>query len=156
MTKDKHSQGRTTGPSSLVPTMADLDRPMQASHWRGSTLRSTGRRPQRTVRDALTGLVGGVVGLAPHVLHHVGLLAGTALVAGSGGTALFGVLGLVASVPLLLRLRRRFGTWRAPALGLAVFAAMFAISAFVVGPAISGQADTPSPTVPAGQHDNHH
>ena len=76
--------------------------------------------------------------------------------AGSGGTALFGVLGLVASVPLLLRLRRRFGTWRAPALGLAVFVAMFAISAFVVGPAISGQADNPSPIVPAGQHDNHH
>ena len=104
----------------------------------------------------MTGLVGGVVGLAPHVLHHVGLLAGTALVAGSGGTALFGVLGLVASVPLLLRLHRRFGTWRAPALGLGAFAAMFAISTFLVGPAISGQSDRPSPPVPAGDHDVHH
>jgi len=104
----------------------------------------------------MTGLVGGVVGLAPHVLHHVGLLAGTALVAGSGGTALFGVLGLVASVPMLLRLYRRFGTWRAPAIALGVFAAMFAISTFVIGPAISGQSDSPSPTVPAVDHDSHH
>jgi len=100
--------------------------------------------------------MGGVLGLAPHVLHHVGLLAGTALVAGSGGTALFGVLGLVASVPLLLRLRRRFGTWRAPAIGLVVFAAMFAVSTFLVGPAISGQSQSPSPRVPAVEHDGHH
>ncbi len=113
------------------------------------------RRP-RTAWSALTGLFGGVVGLAPHVLHHVSLLAGTALVAGSGGTALFGALGLVGSVPLLLRLYRRFGTWRAPALGLGVFAAMFAISAFLVGPAISGQSDRPAPSAPAGGNDIHH
>ena len=111
------------------------------------------RRP-RTAWDALTGLVGGVLGLAPHVLHHISLLAGTALVAGSGGTALFGSLGLVASVPLLLRLHRRFGTWRAPALGLAAFVAMFAISAFLIGPAISGQGERP-PTAPSVNHDAH-
>jgi len=45
------------------------------------------------------------------VLHHIGLLAGTALIAGAGGTALFGILGLAMSVPLLLRLRRRFAFW---------------------------------------------
>jgi hypothetical protein len=100
-----------------------------------------------------------VVGLAPHVLHHIGLLAGTALVAGAGGTALFGLLGLVASVPFLLRLRRRFGTWWAPAIGLAVFAVMFAVSAFLVGPAINGGADgspgggQPSPSI---DHSGHH
>jgi hypothetical protein len=33
-------------------------------------------------------VIGAIVGLAPHVLHHVGLLAGTALIAGTGGTAL--------------------------------------------------------------------
>lgn len=129
----------------------------------GSTARRSGRWPRvaadglpRSAWNAVTGLMGGVLGLAPHVLHHVGLLAGTALVAGSGGTALFGVLGLVASVPLLLRLRRRFGTWRAPAIGLGVFAVMFAVSTFLVGPAISGQSQSPSPRVPAVEHDGHH
>lgn len=87
---------------------------------------------------SLVGAVGLVMGLLPHVLHHIGLLAGTALVAGSGGTALFGVLGLLASIPMLVRLYRRFGSWVAPALGLLVFASMFSLSAFVVGPAISG------------------
>nr|BFE45602.1 hypothetical protein GCM10017547_34950 [Pseudarthrobacter oxydans] len=86
----------------------------------------------------LVGAVGLIVGLLPHVLHHIGLLAGTALVAGSGGTALFGALGLLASIPMLVRLYRRFGSWVAPALGLLVFAAMFSLSAFVIGPAISG------------------
>lgn len=114
-------------------------------------------RPRfRSVRDWLTGLVGGVVGLAPHVLHHVGLLAGTALVAGSGGTALFGVLGLIASVPLLRRLYRRFGTWRAPMIGLGVFAAMFALSAFLIGPAISGATDNNGPRAPSTPTVNHH
>lgn len=107
----------------------------------------------RRAWHALTALVGGVLGLAPHVLHHVGFLAGTALVAGSGGTALFGALGLVASVPMLVRLHRRFRTWRAPAIALVVFAAMFSLSAFVVGPAISGNDE---PSSPATDHDVHH
>lgn len=107
----------------------------------------------RTARDGVTGVLGGALGLAPHLLHHISLLAGTALVAGSGGTTLFAVAGLVMSVPLLLRLRRRFGTWLAPAVGLAAFAAMFALSAFVIGPAISGTASSPAPAV---DHSNHH
>jgi hypothetical protein len=110
----------------------------------------------RRARDVLTGAVGAVLGLAPHVLHHIGLLAGTALVAGSGGTALFAVVGLVASIPLLLRLRKRFGTWKAPALGLAAFAAMFAFSAFVIGPAINGEFSSPSPIAPTVDHGSHH
>ena len=105
--------------------------------------------------NAATGVVGVLVGLAPHVLHHVGILAGTALVAGSGGTALFGVLGLVLSVPMLLRLRRRFGTWTAPAVGLAIFTAMFALSTWVIGPAISGSGD-PRPSQPTVDHSRHH
>ncbi|HEU5110014.1 MAG TPA: hypothetical protein VFT95_15845 [Micromonosporaceae bacterium] len=92
------------------------------------------------------------------------MLAGTALVAGTGGTALFGVLGLAASVPLPLRLRRRFGTWWAPAIGLAVFAVMFSLPAFVIGPAISGSGDTGPPgdrpggerPSPSTDHDGHH
>jgi hypothetical protein len=92
------------------------------------------------------------------VLHHVGLLAGTALVAGTAGTTIFGILGLVASVPLLLRLKHRFGSWWAPAIGLAVFAVMFSVSAFLIGPAISGNSSDPGggqPT-PSVNHSNHH
>ena len=100
--------------------------------------------------------MGFVLGLLPHVLHHIGLLAGTALVAGSGGTALFGVLGFLASIPFLLRLRRRFGTWRAPAIGLLVFAAMFSLSAFVIGPAISGTGRPSTVSAPSIDHSAHH
>ncbi|WP_197722644.1 MULTISPECIES: hypothetical protein [Kocuria] len=103
------------------------------------------------------------LGLLPHVLHHVGVLAGTALIAGSGGTLLFGVLGLAASVPFLLRLRRRFGTWWAPAVGLVVFAALYSLSAFVIGPLISGSAtggvpgggESPAPTHNPGHTSGH-
>jgi len=105
--------------------------------------------------NAATGIVGVVVGLAPHVLHHVGVLAGTALVAGSGGIALFGALGLVLSVPVLLRLRRKFGNWTAPAIGLAVFTAMFALSTWVIGPAISGSGDS-GPAPSTVDHSSHH
>ena len=105
----------------------------------------------------VVGTVGLVMGLAPHVLHHIGLLAGTALVAGAGGTALFGALGLLASIPMLVRLYRRFGSWAAPGLGLLVFAVMFSVSAFVIGPAISGASTgvNPSP-VPTVEHTGNH
>lgn len=122
----------------------------------GSGAATPWRRRARAVWNALVGAIGVVVGLIPHVLHHIGLLAGTALVAGSGGTALFGAIGLVASVPFLLRLRRRFGTWRAPAIGLLVFAVMFSLSAFVIGPRISGAGEVKAPTAPSVNHDSHH
>ena len=128
----------------------------------------TWRHRLRAVWNALVGAIGLLVGLLPHVLHHVTLLAGTALVAGSGGTALFGALGLLASVPFLLRLHRRFGTWRAPAIGLLVGAALFSLSTFVIGPAnrgASGASDgvgtsdgggtKPGPT-PSVDHTGHH
>lgn len=101
---------------------------------------------------------GGFIGLLPHVLHHVGPLAGAALLAGAGGTFLFAAIGFVASIPFLLRVHRRFGTWRAPAIALAIFAAMFSLSSFVIGPAISGGDDpAPQPGIeqPTG-HDGHH
>jgi hypothetical protein len=112
----------------------------------------------RLLWGSMTGVVGGIVGIAPHVLHHIGLLAGTAVLAGAGGTALFGALGLLASVPMLLRLRRRFGTWRAPAIALGVFTAMFALSAFVIGPAISGSrtSTSTSTTSTVMDHNSHH
>lgn len=107
---------------------------------------------------AASGAVGALAGLAPHVLHHIGLLAGTALVAGAAGTAVFGIVGLLLSVPMLLRLHRRFGTWAAPALGLAGFTAMFALSAFVIGPAINSDdgSATPGPQPTVVDHSGHH
>lgn len=102
---------------------------------------------------------GAVIGLLPHVLHHVGPLAGAALLAGAGGTALFAAIGFVAAIPFLLRLHRRFRTWKAPALALAVFAAMFSLSSFVIGPAIAGGEESPpaQPGIeqPTG-HEQHH
>jgi hypothetical protein len=47
------------------------------------------------------GIVGTGVALAPHILHHVSLLGGTALLAGAAGTLIFGLLGLAASVAML-------------------------------------------------------
>lgn len=79
---------------------------------------------------------------------------GTALVAGTGGTALFGALGLLASVPMLIRLRRRFSNWWAPAIALAVFTAMFLLSAFVLGPLISSTGA--GPDVTPIDHASHH
>ncbi|MCT2277801.1 hypothetical protein M3G91_09205 [Micromonospora chalcea] len=115
----------------------------------------------RAIWSGFVGAIGALVGLAPHVLHHVGALAGTALVAGAGGTVLFGVVGLVASVPMLWRLRRRFNSWWAPSIALVVFAAMFSLSTFVVGPLISGGGDTAPgggerPTPATTDHTGHH
>lgn len=118
--------------------------------------------PHRSLRDRAWGGVlavwGAFIGLLPHVLHHVGPLAGAALLAGAAGQTLFAAIGFVAAIPFLLRLRRRFGSWRAPAVALAVFAAMFALSSLVIGPAITGSGSTKSPPgveAPAG-HASHH
>ena len=100
---------------------------------------------------------GAFVGILPHVLHHAGPLAGAAFVAGASGKVIFLVIGLVASIPFLRRLHRRFGTWIAPAIALVLFAATFALSTFVVGPAISGSDAPAKPGIqqPAG-HAGHH
>ena len=115
-----------------------------------------------TAWNALTALVGAIMGLLPHLLHHVGLLGGAVLVTGATGNVLFAVLGLAFSLPLLRRLYRRFGTWKAPTLALGVFALMFSLSAFVIGPAISNdnpkpdQDRTPGQTPDTTDHDGHH
>lgn len=113
----------------------------------------------RSVRDAAVALVGAVMGVLPHVLHHIGLIAGTALVAGAGGTAAFYVVGLLFSLPMLRRIHRRFGSWIAPAVAVGVFTSIFALSTFVIGPALSGSAQ-PAPVAPApapaSQHSQHH
>ncbi|MEO6399129.1 MAG: hypothetical protein ABIP13_11720 [Tepidiformaceae bacterium] len=85
---------------------------------------------------ALSGAVGTIAGITPHVLHHVGPVAGAAVLTGTGGSILFGAIGFAVTVPLLLRLRRRFGSWLAPGIALAIFAAMFIISTIWIGPAV--------------------
>lgn len=109
---------------------------------------------------AIVGAWGVFTGLAPHVLHHVGPLAGAAVLAGAGGKALFFVLGLALSIPLLRRLHRRFGTLIAPAIAIVIFAGMFALSSLVIAPRITGGSDTPTQSTPALQqpsgHDAHH
>ena len=99
---------------------------------------------------------GGFIGLLPHVLHHVGPLAGAALLAGVTGRALFAAVGFIAALPFLRRLQRRFRSWRAPAIALAVFVAMFSLSSFVIGPAIAGEDGPVRPATEQSGHDEHH
>jgi len=110
------------------------------------------------VRNAVSAAIGSVLALIPHVLHHIGILAGAAFLTGFGGSLLLGAVGLVFSIPLLRRLYRRFGTWKAPATALVVFTAMFFLSAFVIGPAISddGSSTTPGPSETPSEHSGHH
>jgi hypothetical protein len=111
------------------------------------------------VRTTLLASWAAITGSAPHVLHHIGPLAGTALVAGAGGRALFGIAGFVATIPMLRRLRRRTGSWRAPGLALAAFAAIYTASTLLVGPAIgvatSPDAGTPSSEQLEADHHDH-
>lgn len=106
--------------------------------------------------------IGAALGILPHIMHHVGLLAGAALLTGALGNGILYVVGLLMSIPLLRRLRSRFRTRWAPTIGITVFTAMFSLSAFVVGPAISGAgggapATTPAPAVTTTDgHDGHH
>ena len=113
--------------------------------------------PPRRWRVALSAVGGAVLGAAPHVLHHAGPVAGAAILAGAAGTIIFGVLGLLASIPLLLRLRQRTGSWRVPAVLLGVFAAVFVLTSAIVGPALSDDEgpDPNSQTSPA-EHEAHH
>lgn len=131
-------------------------------------VRSLRRDHVGRLRVALSSAGAAVLGVAPHVLHHAGPLAGAAIFAGVGGSLLFGALGLLAAVPLLMRMRRRSGGWRRPLALLGVFAAVFSVSTFVIGPALtSADGDRASePQGPAGQavpdkqapggHEQHH
>jgi hypothetical protein len=70
---------------------------------------------------------------------------------------LFGALGVVVSLPFLVRLKRRSGSWRAPAAALLVFAVLFTVSNTVIGPAIRGDSDEPPAAATAAPaHSAHH
>lgn len=64
---------------------------------------------KRTVRGALESAGAGLLGAAPHVLHHVGPLAGAALLAGATGKILFAVLGFVLIIPMMIKMHRISG-----------------------------------------------
>jgi hypothetical protein len=119
----------------------------------------TRRRPLERARVAVGGAGAAALGAAPHVLHHAGPLAGAALLGGATGILLFAALGLLGAIPLLRRLRRHTGTWVAPGAALALLVALFAVSSFVVGPAVAGDdrgaRHAPSAPAPAG-HEQHH
>lgn len=109
-----------------------------------------GRAAESSVRERLRAgwaatraAIGSVLGLVPHVLHHVGIVAGTALLAGVWGNLALYAAGLLLSIPMLKRLRRRFGSVAAPITGVAVFTVMFLLSAFVIGPAINPPQEAP-------------
>lgn len=117
------------------------------------------------IRDGAGAAVGSVLAIVPHVMHHIGLLAGAALITGASGNALLYAVGLLFSVPMLRRLHRRFRTPWAPAIAVAIFTGLFSLSAFVIGPAISGSDEaptrpspsTPSPGTPSPETtDEHH
>jgi hypothetical protein len=164
MTELDHSRdGTPQGPWERIGGAATARagrRAMPDQDGAGRRERGTGSRARgfwATARAAL----GALLGLVPHVMHHVGILAGAALVAGGWGNSLLYVAGLLLSIPLLNRLRKRFGTWKAPAVGAAVFTAMFLVSALVIGPAISRSGvpgASPASVAPsvAADHASHH
>jgi len=114
-----------------MTTTAPVDRP-----------RTAGR-----LRHAVTAVWGTVSGVAPHVLHHVGPLAGAAVLAGTAGRILFFIIGLAVATPMLIRLYVRYRTWAAPAIAVAVFALTYTVSSLYLGPLLTGE--TPGPTDPA-------
>lgn len=69
-------------------------------------------------------------------------LLGGAVLAGAVGGVVFGALGLVAMLPFLLGLRRRFGGWLAPSLAAALFTVVFLVSTVFIGPLIRGAVTT--------------
>ena len=118
------------------------------------------------LRARILAVIGGtwaaVVGAAPHVLHHVGPLAGAAIVSGVAGRVVFALLGFALTIPLLRRIHRHTRTWSAPTLALIAFVAIYLFSSFVVAPRLTGSSSSgPSKPAPALQpvdsgHDAHH
>lgn len=107
---------------------------------------ATGKRSRLGVlRNGLSVAWGAVSGVAPHVLHHVGPLAGAALLAGAGGRILFFLLGLLAATPMLVRLHRRFRSWAAPVIAISLFALTYTLSSVFIGPLFTGSESTTDP-----------
>lgn len=123
--------------------------------------KQTARGRWGTIWAGTRATFGALMGLAPHLMHHVGFLAGAALLTGLLGNTVLYAAGLLLSIPMLRRLGRRFRTWKAPAIGVIVFTSLFAVSAFVIGPLFNPPAAVEVPVAPAGvedpdEHTGHH
>lgn len=110
----------------------------------------------RSVRGILASGATGVLGVAPHVLHHVGPIAGAALLAGAFGKLLFGAIGFLLMIPMLRRMHDRTGAWRGPALALGAFAIVFVISTVLIGPLITGGDSANDYQAAPDEHEVHH
>lgn len=111
------------------------------------------------VKAVAAGVSAGLLGAAPHVLHHVGPLAGAAVLAGATGKLIFGIVGFVAMIPLFRKLHRKSGGWQVPTLALAAMSVIFLFSTFVIGPALTGNDDDSIQPIPQGgreAHESHH
>lgn len=118
-----------------------------------------GKPPSVNVlRHGVTVAWGALTGVAPHVLHHVGPLAGAALLAGAAGRILFFVLGLLAAIPMLVRLYRRFRSWAAPVIAISLFALTYTVSSLYIGPLFTESESTPplAPSVTSTTHPHGH
>jgi hypothetical protein len=140
----------------LPDATAELGEAQDARRVRRKTLKERARAAWAAARAG----IGALLGVLPHVLHHVGIFAGTVLLAGLWGNAILYVAGLVLSIPMLRRLRHRFGSRIAPLIGVLAFTALFLFSAFVIGPALSGSQASPttppaSVGIPAAVEDEH-
>lgn len=103
-----------------------------------STIAAAKPAQNGVLRHGLSVGWGAISGVAPHVLHHVGPLAGAAVLAGAGGRILFFGLGLLAAIPMLIRLYRRFHSWAAPAVAISLFAITYTVSSLYLGPLFTG------------------
>ena len=112
----------------------------------------------KRIWEGLAGVFGLIAGIIPHVLHHIGLVAGAAFLTGAAGSVIFGIVGFVATVPLLIKLYRRFETAWAPITALVIFIAMFLLSSLVIGPWIRGDNKTSETKTNQSQdaHSQHH
>ena len=92
----------------------------------------------RPNRPRLVGAIGTawatLMGMLPHVLHHIGPLAGAAIIAGTTGIVIFGLLALALTIPVLIRVQRRCGNWRIPAVLLGIMLAAWSASTWVFSP----------------------
>ncbi len=125
--------------------------------------RVTLRERARAIWAAIRAAVGAFLGLLPHLLHHVGIFAGAAILAGLWGNVALYLVGLLLSIPMLKWLRRRFGSAVAPVIGVLAFTALFLVSALIIGPAFSGRqpASVAPPAAPSdssvdADHAGHH
>lgn len=117
-----------------------------------------GRRERRgssaRVSAAFGGMWAAVTGAAPHVLHHVGPLAGAAIVSGVTGGVVFALVGFLLTIPLLRRIHRHTRSWTAPTLALAALVGVYLTSSFVIAPRLTSSDESGATSPPSQQQDS--